>query len=102
MGNLEQFNGRVSLLSGFGAVLIMAVWSWFHFHGFDFSFLPFIGYLTALLLFQYATPVLCFSALFFGFPARRQLTAKIGLGLALIALVSYARHIIMTFMYTAE
>ena len=101
MHSYLRLSGRVAPFSGLTAISIAAMF----FHLFLYSnggikivwllgdslqgWELLIGSVVLALLFQYGLPVLCASAFFFGVPAKRLWTARIGMAAAVFSLVFY-------------
>lgn len=102
MASYSSLSGIASLLSGLTALSVAAGFGYIN-DGF-FINLPveemfergelLIGFLGLALVFQVGTPFFCAAAFFFGIPARRLWTARIGIaagGLSLLAYLFFVR-----------
>lgn len=107
----NQLSGRVALLAGLLAFSFAAGWGWFYFYyGFpvDWRFMGLLenvellfGYVGLAILFQYGTPFLCAGTFFFGVPARSLWTARVGMALAGLSLLAYARFLWVLYQVVA-
>ena len=95
MASAFQLSGRVALLAGLIAVSVGVGFAYLN-GGFTPLGAPrmdsrelIAGFIVSALLYQFGTPFFCAAAFFFGIPARSAWSARIGIGLAAVALVPY-------------
>lgn len=102
-----QLSGRVAFVAGLAALSIAAGWTWFYVRygiGLDLRFMGLLeswdllfGYVGLAILFEFGTPFFCTGAFFFGVPARRLWTARIGMAASGVSLIAYACFIWLLF-----
>ena len=90
-------------MTGVVALMLAVVWYWKTWsEGFQFPPVPFgdiadVGRFYAFgllaLTFEFGVPLSCLVSALFGLPARSEVTARIGLTCALVALLMYAFYI---------
>jgi len=97
---VHDLSGRMALLAGFAAVLIVGV---FGYHRVHFLEYPMAGldagtlmssYLVAGIMFEFGIPILCLAAFVFGLPARASWTARFGMASAALALAAYGVYFV--------
>ncbi len=95
MASASQLSGRVALISGLIIVSIGVGFAYLN-GGITMLGAPrmnseklIAGFIVSALLYQFGTPFFCAAAFFFGIPARSAWSARIGIGLAAVALVPY-------------
>jgi hypothetical protein len=93
--------GRIALLTGLTSISIVAGFAYLNgglrvsppIEDMGLSLELLVGYFVISILFQYGMPLLCIATLFFGFPAKNLLKAKIGIALAFLSLFCYIQFV---------
>jgi len=99
----ERVYGRISFVTGTVTLVVAGLWFWRSWdEGLALPPAP-TGDLTDLgalytfwliaLAFEFGVPSFCLVSTLFGFPARREMTSRIGLSCALAALLMYAIYV---------